>query len=116
MGIDDFNKHLSEINLIINKVVLKQSANIDNCINFIASLMRQYPEEMKIHFGDVLLCLLKNYVSYDFESMNFRVPSVNHKLTLIAQYMKPEFEDYSQIKYWTSDEVINRFNGFATLH
>ena len=116
LGIDDFNKHLSEINLIINKVVLKQSANIDNCINFIASLMRQYPEEMKIHFGDVLLCLLKNYVSYDFESMNFRVPSVNHKLTLIAQYMKPEFEDYSQIKYWTSDEVINRFNGFATLH
>jgi hypothetical protein len=116
LGIDDFNKHLSEINLIINKVVLKQSANIDNCINFIASLMRQYPEEMKIHFGDVLLCLLKNYVGYDFESMNFRVPSVNHKLTLIAQYMKPEFEDYSQIKYWTSDEVINRFNGFATLH
>ena len=116
LGIDDFNKHLSEINLIINKVVLKQSANIDNCINFIASLMRQYPEEMKIHFGDVLLCLLKNYVGYDFESMNFRVPSVNHKLTLIAQYMKPEFEDYSQIKHWTSDEVINRFNGFATLH
>ena len=116
LRIDDFNKHLSEINLIINKVVLKQSANIDNCINFITSLMRQYPEEMKIHFGDVLLCLLKNYVGYDFESMNFRVPSVNHKLTLIAQYMKPEFEDYSQIKYWTSDEVINRFNGFATLH
>lgn len=47
LRIDDFNKHISEINLIINKVVLKQSANIDNCINFIAFLMQQYPIEMK---------------------------------------------------------------------
>lgn len=115
LRIDDFNKHISEINLIINKVVLKQSANIDNCINFIAFLMRQYPIEMKKHFGDLLLCLLKNYVSYDFESMNFRVPNVNHKLSLIAYYMKPEFEDRAQVKYWISDEVVNRFGGYTTL-
>ena len=115
LRIDDFNKHISEINLIINKVVLKQSANIDNCINFIAFLMQQYPIEMKKHFGDLLLCLLKNYVSYDFESMNFRVPNINHKLSLIAYYMKPEFEDRAQVKYWISDEVVNRFGGYTTL-
>ncbi len=115
LRIDDFNKHISEINLIINKVVLKQSANIDNCINFIAFLMREYPIEMKKHFGDLLLCLLKNYVSYDFESMNFRVPNVNHKLSLIAYFMKPEFEDRAQVKYWISDEVVNRFGGYTTL-
>lgn len=112
---DDFNKHISEINLIINKVVLKQSANIDNCISFIAFLMRQYPIEMKKHFGDLLLCLLKNYVNYDFEIMNFRVPNVNHKLSLIAHYMKPEFEDKSHVEYWTSDTVVNRFGDYTTL-
>lgn len=112
---DDFNKHITEINIIINKVVLKQSANIDNCINFIAFLMRKYSVVMKKHFGDLLLCLLKNFIDYDFENMNFHVPSVNHKLSLIAHYMKPEFEDYIQIKYWTSDEVVNRFGGYTTL-
>lgn len=112
---NDFNKHIAEINIIINKVVLKQSANIDNCINFIAFLMRKYSVVMKKHFGDLLLCLLKNFIDYDFENMNFHVPSVNHKLSLIAHYMKPEFEDYIQIKYWTSDEVVNRFGGYTTL-
>ena len=47
---DDFNNHIAEINIIINKVVLKQSANIDNCINFIAFLMRKYSVVMKKHF------------------------------------------------------------------
>ena len=112
---DDFNKHIAEINIVINKVVLKQSANIDNCINFIAFLMRKYSVVMKKHFGDLLLCLLKNFINYDFENMNFHVPSVNHKLSLIAHYMKPEFEDYIQIKYWTSEEVVNRFGGYTTL-
>ena len=25
------------------------------------------------------------------------------------------YEDYIQIKYWTSDEVVNRFGGYTTL-
>ena len=113
---DDFNKHKAEINLIISKVSLKQSANIDNCIDFIAFLMQHYSTEMKTNFGDLLLCLLKNYVGYDFEEMNFRVPIVNHKLSLIAHYMKPEFKDFVQVGYWTSDRVVNRFGGFETLY
>lgn len=113
---DSFEKHKSEINLIINKVTLKQSANIDNCIDFIAFLMQHYPKEMKTNFGDLLLCLLGNYINYDFEEMNFRVPVVNHRLSLIAHRMKPEFGDnLPQVRYWTSDEVINRFGGFETL-
>ena len=34
--------------------------------------MQRYPVEMKENFGDLLLCLLKNYSDYDFEKMNFR--------------------------------------------
>jgi hypothetical protein len=112
---DDFDKHKSEINLIINKVALKQSADIDNCINFIAFLMQHYPVEMKKNFGDLLLCLLKNYADYDFEKMNFRVPVVNHRLSLIAHCMKPEFEGTSQVRYWTSSEVVNRFGGLDVI-
>ena len=66
---DDFDKHKLEINLIISKVALKQSADIDNCINFIVFLMQHYPVEMKKNYGDLLLCLLKNYADYDFEKM-----------------------------------------------
>ena len=113
---DSFEKHKSEINLIISKVTLKQSADIDNCIDFIAFLMQHYPLKMKTNFGDLLLCLLGNYINYDFEKMNFRVPVVNHKLSLIAHCMKPEFgDDLPQIRYWTSDAVVNRFGGFETL-
>ena len=112
---DDFDKHKSEINLIINKVALKQSADIDNCINFIAFLMQHYPVEMKKNFGDLLLCLLNNYADYDFEKMNFRVPVINHRLSLIAHRMKPEYEETSQVRYWTSKEVINRFGGLDEI-
>ena len=112
---DDFDKHKSEINLIISKVALKQSADIDNCINFIAFLMQHYPVEMKKNYGDLLLCLLKNYADYDFEKMNFRVPVINHRLSLIAHRMKPEYEETSQVRYWTSKEVINRFGGLDEI-
>ena len=66
---------------------------------------------MKTNYGNLLLCLLKNFVDYDFEKMNFRVPVVNHHLSLIAHHMKPEFENTGQVRYWTSDEVVNRFGG-----
>lgn len=112
---EDFMKYKSEINLILSKVVLKQSGDIDNCINFIAFLMQRYPVEMKENFGDLLLCLLKNYSDYDFEKMNFRVPVVNHRLSLIAHRMKPEYEKASQVRYWTSPEVINRFGGLDEM-
>jgi len=110
-----FEKYISEINLLISKVALKQSGDIDNCINFIAFLMQHYPMEMKKNFGNLLLCLLKNYSDYDFEEMNFRVPVVNHRLSLIAHRMKPEFENTSQVRYWTSSEVINRFGGLGEI-
>lgn len=112
---DDFDKHKSEINLVISKVALKQSADIDNCINFIVFLMQHYPVEMKKNYGDLLLCLLKNYADYDFEKMNFRVPVINHRLSLIAHRMKPEYEETSQVRYWTSKEVINRFGGLDEI-
>ena len=112
---DNFDKHKSEINLVISKVALKQSADIDNCINFIAFLMLHYPVEMKKNFGNLLLCLLKNYADYDFEKMNFRVPVINHRLSLIAHRMKPEYEETSQVRYWTSKEVVNRFGGLDEI-
>lgn len=112
---ESFEKYISEINLIISKVALKQSGDIDNCINFIAFLMQHYPMEMKKNFGNLLLCLLKNYSDYDFEEMNFRVPVVNHRLSLIAHRMKPEFENTSQVRYWTSPEVVNRFGGLDVI-
>ena len=77
--------------------------------------MQRYPAEMKANFSNLLLCLLKNYADYDFENMNFRVPIVNHRLSLIAHYMKPEFEDKAQVRHWTSDEVVNRFGGLECL-
>ena len=77
--------------------------------------MQRYPVEMKENFGDLLLCLLKNYSDYDFEKMNFRVPVVNHRLSLIAHRMKPEYERASQVRYWTSPEVINRFGGLDEM-
>lgn len=106
---DSFEKHLPEIQLIIMKVVLMQSANIDKCISFIVCLMHDYREKMISHFGNLLLLMLKNYCDYDFEKFNFNVPLVHHWFSLIASQMTLEFETDSAVRYWTSEAVVKRF-------
>lgn len=106
---DSFEKHHPEIQLIIMKVVLMQSANIDKCISFIVCLTHDYREKLISHFGNLLLLILKNYCDYDFEKFNFNVPIVNHWFSLIASQMKPEFETDSAVRYWTSEAVVKRF-------
>ena len=53
--------------------------------------------------------MLKNYCDYDFEKFNFNVPIVNHWFSIIASQMKPEFEDDSAVRYWTSEAIVKRF-------
>lgn len=106
---DSFDKHTQEIQLVIMKVVLMQSANIDKCISFLACLMYDYRTEMIAIFGGSLLLMLKNYCDYDFEKFNFNVPTVNHWLSLMASQMKPEYADDAAVRYWTSEPVVKRF-------
>ena len=109
LKINPFEKHLPEIQLIIMKIVLMQSSNIDKCISFVACMMYDYRKEMITHFCNLLLLMLKNYCDYDFEKFNFNVPIVNHWFSIIASQMKPEFEDDSAVRYWTSEAIVKRF-------
>lgn len=104
-----FEEHLPEIQLIIMKIVLMQSSNIDKCISFVAHLMYDYRKEMTTHFSSILLLMLKTYYDYDFEKFNFNVPKVNHWFCFIASQMKPEFDSDSVVKYWTSEAIVKRF-------
>jgi hypothetical protein len=112
---DAFENHLSEFIIILSKVALKQSADLDNCITFIAFLMKEYPSKMKSNFSDLLLCILQNFKDYDFEEMNFRVPIINHRFSFIAHQMKPEYKDNTFVIYWTSEQVLNRFGGLDNI-
>lgn len=109
LNTDAIDEHLPEIQLIIMKVVLMQSPNIDTCVDFIVGLMNKYRNVMLSHFSDLLLLMLNNYCEYDFEKFNFDVPTVNHWFSLIASQMKPEFETDKAVRYWTSEEVVKRF-------
>ena len=109
LNTSSIDEHLSEIQLIIMKVVLMQSPNIDKCIRFIVYLMYDYRDVMLSQFGNLLLLMLKNYCDYDFEKFNFNVPKVNHWFSCIASQMKPEFETDSVVRYWTSEEVVKMF-------
>lgn len=115
---DSFDNYKQEIQLIIMKVVLMQSANIDKCISFLACLMYDYRTEMIANFGSSLILMLKNYCDYDFEKFNFNVPTVNHWFSLIANQMKPEYAKEATVRYWTSESVVRRFGnvGIDTIN
>lgn len=113
--IDGFTKHQTEINIIISRVMVKQPIAIDICIRFIAYLMQKYKAEMLHYFANYILCMLKNLCDYDYENLNVKVPQINYYLSVIAYKMKPEYNSRAEVGYWTSDDVIKRFNGFIIV-
>lgn len=109
---DDFESHINEINILINRVTLQKTIALYQCLKFICYLMFHFEEQMKKYFGNMLLYMLKNYCEYDFEKIDVNVPLVNWQLVCIAKKMSTEFPENTIIMYWTSEEVVYRFGGF----
>lgn len=99
-----------EIDLIINRVLLKRKEAFTSCLKSVYHLLLNYKEEMIDKYGSKLIRLLHSMINYDFEELDVNVPHINFLLNKIANTMKTYYGSNCSINYWLNDEIVNRFN------
>jgi len=98
-----------EIGTLINRALTKNKTALPIIIDAVSFLTKKWPHEMNEYFGNQLLILLKVYCRYDYEELELCVPFVNRSLISIAEALRKHYPDSAAIKYWTSEEIHNRF-------
>ena len=98
-----------EIGALINRALTKNKTALPIIIDAISFLTKKWPDEINECFGNQLVVLLKVYCGYDYEGLELCVPFVNHSLISIAEALRKHYPDSAAIKYWTSEEIHNRF-------
>lgn len=108
VGIEKCN---TEVMLLINRAMLQTSVALGNCMGLLAGMVEHKPEEMTAAFGQPLLELLKKYSEdFNYETLFVDVPSIYGCLRKISQGISSTYAEEAVVKYWLTDETVNRFD------
>ena len=99
----------AEIEYVLNSILAKNKNALSSSIGLISYLCSTYPGEMIQKYGSRLTLILKSYCQYDYELLELKVPDVNRELTKIAKALSSLNINEAPVRYWLSDDVVNRF-------
>ena len=97
--------------MLINRVLIQTPTALEACMSLLAAMVINKPEEMTERFGVSLLQILKKYsVHFNYEKLFVRVPAMFGWLKMIANSLSGNYGEDEAVKYWLTDEAVNRFN------
>ena len=108
---EGIEKTSMEVIMLINRVLIQAPTALEACMSLLAAMVMDKPEEMTERFGNSLLEILKRYsVKFDYERLFVSVPAMYGWLKIIAASMSYKYGEDAAVKYWLTDEAVNRFN------
>lgn len=103
-------EHLTEVGLLLNRVLLQQKEGLESCVALAAYLTKEYSESMVKAFAKVLIEILKKYCDdLDYRTLKINLPPVMKNIRLIAEGLKEQGIEVKPVEYWLDDEKANRF-------
>lgn len=103
------NGHTTEISLIIDRLLLKQSVGMNFLLSEISYLLKTYKVQMIEQYGEKIRVLLKSFQNIDYRQLNISLPLAYKSLHNIADILKDRDRFEEVTNYWLNSEDVKRF-------
>lgn len=104
LNIDDINKYVSYIDIILDRIVLQKPEALSSCLDMLSYYIGKYPtvllEDAKMK--KKLSVILSTYQNVDFKSLNLDLSKVCKYLVAIAEAFSANGVNESEVQYWLS--------------
>ena len=103
------NDHTTEISLIIDRLLLKQSVGMNFLLSEISYLLKTYKVQMIEQYGGKIRVLLKSFQNIDYRQLNISLPLAYKSLHNIADILKDRDRFKEVTNYWLNSEDVKHF-------
>lgn len=108
---DGFDQYLSEVMMFMAKAMNPQQLGFQYSLSFVSYLTDKYLDELKkANLIHVVISILSKYSMMEWSELDLNVPNTFKWLIHIAENMQSETGEDTIVKYWTSDNMVLRFN------
>lgn len=109
-----FDACIPSVHLLISRVLLQKKEALETCLNLLTCLTNEYPNDMILHFGDILIEVLKKYsVNLDYETLAVRVPFVFSCMKQMSVVLADKYGHEAAINHWQNSKEVNRYSGIC---
>lgn len=100
----------NELNVILNRALQKNKVGLALVLSEIRLLVEKYEQDMWEAFHDVLLQILNDYESVDYQRLNLNLSRAYQCLNAIANSAKNQNICDAIVDYWLTNEEVLRFS------
>ncbi|KAA6329562.1 hypothetical protein EZS27_021644 [termite gut metagenome] len=106
--ISGIEKRIDEINLLVNKILMKKSPGLEECIIYLSNLLKNRKNDNTLTALSSILCLILD--EYNEEYPNVEKPFLHQNMIQIAEVLEDWGIKHSGIEKWLEIKAISKFN------